>query len=190
MKNYPFLRIVACMIISIFFISAHVNAEVDPAVISKSSSTLVKLELLKGDDTGNLKLDDKITRCEFVTLVIRLMGYDKNTDTDDISLTFTDLSERHWAYKNFKIAVKRNLIKGYDDNTVGADNFVTYTEAQAILIRALGYEGTMTGKWPVNVLTKAEELKLNKNVDVPQDKQLTRGEASVLIYNSLLVDFK
>jgi len=190
MKNFSLIKLLIFLILTIPLIVMQANAAVDPAAISKGSSTLVKLELLKGDDSGNLKLSDKITRCEFVTLVIRLMGYNKNTNIDDIRLTFTDLSQRHWAYNNMKIAVKRNLIKGYDDNTVGADNYVTYAEAQTILIRALGYENTMTGKWPANVINKAAELNLNNNVDVPQNKQLTRGEASVLIYNSLTVNFK
>ena len=82
------------------------------------------------------------------------------------------------------------LFKGYTDNTVRPNDNVTFTEARAILIRALGYENTMSGKWPDNVINKAEELGLNRNLDLPKDKQITRGEASVLIYNSLTVDFK
>lgn len=190
MKKVSLIKLTVSLAVVILLLMVQVSAAVDPAVIDKSSSSLVKLGLLKGDPSGNLKLEDKVTRCEFVTLVIRLMGYDKTTSTDDISLSFKDLDKRHWAYNNIKIAVKRNLLKGYSNNTVGPDNYVTYAEAQAILIRALGYEDTLKGKWPENVVSKANELGLDENVNITENKQLTRGEASVLIYNSLTVDFR
>lgn len=165
------------------------NAEVDPAVQDRCANALVKLDLLRGDQNGNLKLGDKVKRCEFVTLVIRMLGYENETDLKDIDIKFKDLSEKHWSYNNMKIAYKYKLITGYDDNTIRPDNYVTFTEARAILVRALGYESTMEGKWPDNVINKSAELGLNKNLDLPNDKEITRGEASVLIYNSLLVDF-
>ena len=180
----------ACIFLIIISISAlNVFAETAPGAIEKSSSALVKLQLMKGDENGNLKLDNKVTRCEFLTMILRMMGYDKTVNADDIGITFSDLKKSHWAYNNIKIAVKTGLIKGYLDNTVGADNYVTYAEAQTIIIRALGYEKNLQGTWPQNVLDKVVELGLNKNIDVPKDKELTRGEASILIYNSLPVKF-
>jgi len=184
----------AKMLFALAFIIAipagQAKAAVDPAVEARSSNALVKLQLMRGDEKGNLNLKNKVTRAEFVTLVIRMLGYDKTSDTKDVNISFKDIAQKHWAYNNIKIAVKYGLIKGYTDNTVRPNDNVTFTEARAILIRALGYENTMSGKWPDNVINKAEELGLNRNLDLPKDKQITRGEASVLIYNSLTVDFK
>ena len=184
----------AKMLFALAFIIAipagQAKAAVDPAVEARSSNALVKLQLMRGDEKGNLNLKNKVTRAEFVTLVIRMLGYDKTSDTKDVNISFKDIAQKHWAYNNIKIAVKYGLIKGYTDNTVRPNDNVTFTEARAILIRALGYENTMSGKWPDNVINKAEELGLNRNLDLPKDKQITRGEASVLIYNSLTFDFK
>jgi hypothetical protein len=188
MKKASVARFSIGLLIMLLLFSIPAAAAVDPATINTSANSLVKLKLMQGDQTGNLKLQSKVTRCEFVTMVIRMMGY--SSDTAGVNLDFKDISKKHWAYNYIKIAVKNKLINGYPDNTVRPDNFVDYTEAQAILIRALGYESTLTGDWPDNVLNKSSELSLNKNISLAKDKQLTRGEASVLIYNSLTIDFK
>jgi hypothetical protein len=179
----------ACIFLIISIFTLNVCAETAPGAIEKSSSALAKLQLMKGDEKGNLNLENKVTRCEFLTMIIRMMGFDKTVSTGDVEISFSDLKESHWAYNNIKIAVKTGLVKGYLDNTVGADNFVTYAEAQTMIIRALGYEKNLQGTWPQNILDKAVELGLNKSIDVPRDKELTRGEASILIYNSLPVKF-
>lgn len=191
MKKFKVLTIKA-LIITVFFFSLavfQVSAELDPAVQEKCAKALVKLDLLRGDQNGNLKLKDKITRCEFITLVIRMLGLENDTGIQDIELKFKDISEKHWAYNNIKIAYKHKLITGYDDNTIRPNNYVTFTEARAVLIRALGYENTMEGKWPDNVINKSAELGLNKNLNLPKDKEMTRGETAVLIFNSLMVEF-
>lgn len=184
------IAIMITSIVIVFFSSfLQPSAETSNQTQEKCANALFKLGILKGDEKGNLKLADKVTRCEFLTMILRVLNYENNTDTKDIKIEFKDLSPKHWAYNNIKIAVVHNLIKGYDDNTMRPDNFVNFTEALAITIRALGYESKLVGKWPDNVINKSVELKLNRALEIPWDKELTRGEASILIYNSLVVDF-
>jgi hypothetical protein len=190
MKKISFKKITAILLIVLLLFVSQVSAAVDPAIISKSSNSLVKLDILRGDGQGNLKLNDKVKRCEFFSLVIRMLGYENNINTDGIEINFKDLSKKHWSYNNMKIALKYELVAGYLDNTVRPDNYVTYAEAQTVLIRALGYESALSGKWPENVINKSTELGVNKYLDMHRDKEITRGEASVLIYNSLTVNFK
>lgn len=176
------------MLFSLF--AFQVSAAIDPEVLKISSDSLVKLGIMVGDEKGNLNLKNNVKRCEFLALVIRTMGYEQETDTSEISIPFKDISKKHWAFESIKIALKHELVSGYPDNTVKPDANVSFAEAQAILLRALGYEKTLVGKWPDNVLNKASELGLNKSIDLKANKELTRGEAAVLIYNSLIIDFK
>ena len=189
MMKLKALRIFALLALILSLLTLQVSAEVDTTLQNKCAATLVRLQLLRGDQNGNLKLQDKVRRCEFITLVIRMLGYENDKDTSGVDFKFTDISSKHWAYNNMKIALKYKLITGYNDNTLKPDNYVTFTEARAVLVRALGYESTMTGKWPDNVINKASDLGLNKDIDLPKDKEITRGETSVLIYNSLTVKF-
>ncbi|HHW00930.1 MAG TPA: S-layer homology domain-containing protein [Clostridiaceae bacterium] len=196
MKKLHFFKliVIVCLIISFSFINANVSAsatqKVSQELIQTSSSALVSLGIMKGDEKGNLKLNDRITRCEFVALVNRMMDFENNTNVDNIELPFKDIKKKHWAYNTLRVALKRELINGYPDNTVRPDATVNFAEANAILIRALGHHKTLTGNWPDNVLNKSRELSISKGVELDKYKELTRGEASVLIYNSLTVDIK
>lgn len=189
MKKSYFIKIflVAIVIVSLFVMQ--VSAAVDNDIHVKCANSLVKLQIMQGDGKGNLRLSDKVKRSEFITMTIRMMGYDKDEQTENITVTFKDLTKKHWAYNNVKIALKYNLISGYPDNTIGIDKYVSFAEAEAIILRALSYQNTLAGSWPDNVVNKSIELGLNKNLDISHNKQLTRGETSVLIYNSLTVNF-
>lgn len=168
-----------------------VSAQVDPAVQQECAQTLNRLNIMLGDNSGNLLLDNKVTRTEFVTLVIRIMGYDRDTGITGISLSFSDTAQiKPWAVDYIKIAIKYNLLKGYTDSTIRPNNPVTNAEAQTILIRALGYESGIQGVWPDNIMQKAAELGLSADMLVEAGHQLTRGESAVVLYNSLSIDFK
>jgi len=182
------MQIILVIVVLLFFVNA--NAASDTTVQTKDANVLVKLNLLQGYSDGSLKLQNKINRSEFITLVVRMMGYDKNTDTSDVNLKFKDITPKQWAYNYIKIAVKRGVVAGYPDNTIAPNNYVTYSEALTVLIRVLGYQNNLTGKWPDNVINESTQLGLVKDLSVPQNKQLTRGEMSVLVYNSLTVNFK
>jgi len=188
-KKFSPVKIIIVLALVLMLLTVQVIAAVDPALQNKAAEALVKLELLRGDAKGNLKLNDRITRCEYFTIILRMMGYENTTNTDDVKMTFTDITKKHWAYNNMKAALKHGLVAGYD-NKLRPDDNVTLAEAEMVLIRALGYESTLTGKWPDNVTTKSAELGLDKNLSLPSDRKITRGEASVLIYNSLTIKFK
>lgn len=181
------MLIIASITFSLFFVS--VSASSDAELQNSSSETLYKLKILQGYEDGSLRLQDKIKRSEFITIIVRILGYENNTDVSGINITFKDIGKNHWAYNNVKIAMKYNIVDGYPDNTIAPDNFVTYAEALSVLVKALGYKDTLVGSWPDNVIGKSNQLGINKNILLPQNKQLTRGEVSVLVNNSLVVNF-
>lgn len=177
----------------VFFLIANINislaASSNNSVIEENANTLVNLGIMKGYEDGTLRLDNKIKRSEFITLVVKMMGYDKDTNLGNTKINFKDLPKKHWAYTNIGLALKYELVSGYPDNTVAPDKDVTYAEALAVVIRALGYEKSLKGKWPDNVVNKGAELNLNKNLSLSPNQPLTRGEMSVIIYNALTVNF-
>lgn len=189
MRKLHLLKILAVIFVVLSMVVLQVSAEVDPALIEHSSKSLVRLNLLRGDENGDLKLNDNIIRCEFITLIIRMLGHENDTDTADIIMEFKDFSNKHWSYNNMKAALKYKLIEGYPDNTFKPDNNVKFAEALTVLVRALGYESALEGKWPENVIKKSEELGISNNISLPGDREITRGEAALLIYNSLTVKF-
>ncbi len=179
--------IIIAFTLLIFSMQVQANVPTNANFEEIASKALVNLKLMMGDEQGNLNLENNVTRCEFVTLVNRMMTYD--VDDSSLSVPFKDISPKHWAYNNIKTALKHSLINGYTDNTVRPDNYVSFVEANAVIIRALGYDSNINKKWPEGIIDKSKEVGLDKNMKVPEDKLITRGEASVLIYNALTVNF-
>lgn len=184
-KVFSIITIITMLLLFI----TNVGAASDNSVIEKNANSLVKLGILKGYEDGSLRLDNKIKRSEFITLIVKMMAYDKDTDLAGTKINFKDLNAKHWAYNNIRVALKYQLVAGYPDNTIAPDKDVTYAEALAVAIRALGYENTLSGKWPDNVINTGTKLGLNKNLDLKADHPLSRGEMAVIVYNSLTVNF-
>ncbi|GAE89267.1 S-layer homology domain-containing protein [Acetivibrio straminisolvens] len=187
MKKYIILSLILAAILCLNSLS--VGAQSIPEIQAKNADALVTLGIMKGYEDGTLRLENKIKRSEFITLVVNLMGYNTDTDIGNVKVTFTDINKNHWAFNNIKLAIKYDLVSGYPDNTIAPNNDVTYAEALAVVIRALGYEKTLKGEWPENVVNKALELKLSTNLKLEPNHKLTRGEMSVIVYNALTVKF-
>lgn len=187
MKKYIILSFILAAVLSLT--SINISAQSIPEIQAKNADALVTLGIMKGYEDGSLRLENKIKRSEFITLVVNLLGYNSDTDIDNVKVTFTDINKNHWAFNNIKLAIKYDLVSGYPDNTIAPNNDVTYAEALAVVIRALGYESTLKGEWPNNVVDKAEELKLSTNLKLEPNHKLTRGEMSVIVYNALTVKF-
>lgn len=182
------LRVVSILlIIALFILPVHASPETD--LQDTCAKSLVGLKIMQGYEDGSLRLQNKIKRSEFVTLIVKMMGYDQDTDMNNVTVNFKDIKKSHWAFKYVRSSVKYKLIVGSPDNKFSPDSNITYAEALTVLIRSLGYESTLEGSWPDNVINKATQLGLNSNLDLTQSKQITRGEMSIMVYNSLTVDF-
>ena len=156
-------------------------------VIDNSADVLVKMGLLNGYPDGTLKLENNITRAEFCSLIVRMLGKNQAPLTNK----FSDIKENHWAYGVINRAAELGYLSGYEDGTFRPSNNITYAESCAILVNMLGYKDELTGSWPTNVISKAEELKLNVNLGgLDASHTMTRGEVSVMLVNSMNVRFK
>jgi hypothetical protein len=194
MKGIKLINIIMYIILFLIIIVIPVQmyAGTDDSIDIICSKALVNLKILRGNEKGELNLQNEITRREMVVLVNRMMAYeyyDDESNNKSITIPFKDISQKDWAYDDIKIALKYSLIKGYTDNTLRPDNRISFVEASALILRALGYENTINKKWPEGILEMGKELGLDKNLDMPDDKILTRGEASILIYNALSIKF-
>lgn len=155
-----------------------------------SANTLVKMNLMAGYPDGTLRLENNITRAEFATLVIKMLGYNDNPIKITTNKVFSDLKSTHWAYNSVMTATELKLLSGYEDNTFRPSNNITYAEVSSILIKVLGKGDDVTGKWPDNVVNMAEELNLNKNVEATHSDKLTRGQVSVMLINAMSLPIK
>jgi len=181
-----------CLLI-VFLILFQVTAlaeDSDQKIQQQSANAMVRLGLLKGYGNGDLGLERKITRAEFATVIIRMMGYEKNPIKVSSKISFKDLTKKHWSYSAVRMAASLGYIKGYSNKTFKPSNNITYAEAITIMVRVLGYGDKLSGKWPDNFINKAKALGILKNLDVSVNTPITRGNISILVTNSLNVQMK
>jgi len=149
------------------------------------------LDILKGDDQGNLNLDKPITRAEALALIIRISGLEVSADLMKGPTTFADVNANpglQWATGYINLGVSNNVVNGFPDGTFRGTNQVTYAEMAKMILYAMNYGVTVKGApWPAGVMAKADDLKLFDKVAAAPNLPAIRGDVVQMIDNSLTV---
>lgn len=147
--------------------------------------TLCDLGILIGDDAGNLQLDKPITRAEYATILLRVLGlYEDNIPS--AAPSFIDVPQTHWASGIIAHCAGMKIINGYGDGRFGPDDIVEYQDAITMLVRTLGYEPAIgNDKYPTGYLTKAGDLGLTVGVNGYNGGEIKRIDVAHLIFNAL-----
>ncbi|WP_100405646.1 S-layer homology domain-containing protein [Bacillus solitudinis] len=87
-----------------------------------------ELGIMNGDEQGNFRPGDEITRAQMATIVVNYKQLDVMTNTP---LSFTDTT-KHWARWNIEANLEAGIIKGYQDGTFKPN--AALTRAQAVVM--------------------------------------------------------
>lgn len=143
------------------------------------------LEIMNGDENGDLNLDKNVTRAEFIKMALCTSTLKNSINSGSTASLFSDLRASHWAIGYVSVGVKNGFIKGYLDGTFRPDNAVTLEEAVTVMLRIMGYSELDSGKYPEAQLAKYEEIHLNNKIFAVRGDTLTRRECMYLMYNAL-----
>ena len=91
--------------------------------------------LIKGDEKGNLNPDKSITRAEFITIVNKVMAYNK---TGDKIKNYKDLKQNDWYYSQIMTALEQGYIKGTSADTMSPNKDITRQEVMVIVNNIAG----------------------------------------------------
>lgn len=152
----------------------------------------VELGFVSGYEDGTFKPDRTITRAEFSKLMNSALHTEK-----EATLSFTDVGNKDWFYKEIKKSVASGFFSGYENNTFRPNNPIKREEvakvvSSAITIGEADGEGATFlsdyisiqewAKSSVNaVYNKGYILGYPEGVYRPE-KALTRAEAVKIIY--------
>lgn len=159
--------------------------DVQDTKLANAVERLSVLGVLNGYPDGTFRPDQPITRAEFSKIVVAVLGLSDAAKMSVANTKFTDVKADNWASGYINVGVDQNLFKGYTDGTFKPDRNVSQAEVLAVLIRALGYDPTVTGSWPANYVVKAYDLSLTKGVTVSATSAATRGQVALLTDNAL-----
>lgn len=98
---------------------------------------LVGLGIIQGDTSGDLLLDETVTRAQFVTMLSRLEQWELSQTE---STGFTDVPDGHWAQDAINHAATLGIINGMGDGTFQPDGAVTTQQIFTMLVRLAGQD--------------------------------------------------
>lgn len=139
-----------------------------------------------GIDTS-FKSEETITRAQFTSLIVDL-AYD-NILTASFDAGFEDVLEGNKYYNEINFACDADIVS--KNSLFRPDDAVTYGEATAMALRALGYGYVCEyyGGYPTGYMKYASETKLNVGIYKGTNEKLSGTDALMLLYNMLVVDF-
>ncbi|WP_053954728.1 S-layer homology domain-containing protein [Inediibacterium massiliense] len=153
---------------------------------------LVKTKAISGYPDQTFKPDNKITRAEFATVLVKAL---------DLELTsgkvFTD-TQNHWAKDYISTAYAKGIVSGYNENTFGANDLITREQMAVMVVKAIGLDQVIgnvsfTDKdqislWALDAIRVASIQKIvggyEDNTFRPSN-YATRAEAVTVIINAI-----
>lgn len=102
--------------------------------------------VLKGDDKGNLNLDQALTREQAMLMIAKLMGKEDEALNFKGQSTFKDAKNNAYWAPVIAWAEAQKLTNGMGDGTFGLGKEATKNQVVTMYLRVLGYEVTWAGK--------------------------------------------
>ena len=138
--------------------------------------------IMVGDNNGNFNPNNSVSRAEMATLICRMLGETENLQK---SSDFSDVPNSHWANNYVSKAVELGIINGYGDGKFGPSDSVTYEQAVAMVVRAIGgsEEAKERGDYPNGFLVVAEEIGLVYGIQAEKGEPLSRADIAIILYN-------
>ena len=178
------------MVLSIFapvFAEEDVTAE-NIAKDEEFIDFLKEQNIIEGDKSGNLMLDQDIDRASFAAILVRADGKDavaKSVAT--LPSKFADMNAAHWANGYATVAHDNLWMKGNTANEFMPGKSISYAEIATTLVRYLNEEkdGMV---YPTSYIAKATELGLfngTEEIAGEYTKNATRRNVFMMLYNAL-----
>lgn len=140
-----FLNVIATIALALFATPAMANYVLEQGPASypdlppshwayEAVTFLTDKQVVVGYPDGLYRPDQKVTRGEFSTMVIKALGlYEKDVP---LIFNYTD-TKGHWADRNIQVASYYGLVKGSGNGAFRPNDFVTRMEALNIILNAL-----------------------------------------------------
>jgi hypothetical protein len=98
--------------------------------------------LMEGIENNRFAPADHLTRAQFVTTLVRLLG---EAPAVDVKLAFTDVSLDSWYYGYVAKAVEKGIVNGVTADTFAPDRSISRQEMAIVMARAFELKAASTG---------------------------------------------
>lgn len=139
------------------------------------------------NENGGYNEDRPLTRAEFATAILRVIGYDEVASESKFP-SFSDVKKDAWYYDAVENIHSLNIMTGDGNGCFHPNANVTLEEAVKTVVVILGYDlsAQKQGGWPHGYMATATKLGV---LDALRTSgTFTRGDLAVILYNALDVE--
>lgn len=150
---------------------------------TKVGEELKSLGIIKGQDGGELNENSKLTREQALVVLVRMLGKEdeiSKSKFDDIK--FKDVPAGNFYEKYIAHAKSKGWTNGISPNLFGFEKNISTKAVATYFMRALGYEIDWSKD---DVMKKATELGIMKDVIAVENEDIIRGEVFLMMRNTL-----
>ena len=179
-------RIRTFLILTLFLVSMTGSAFAAGANTEQqtAASYLREAGIMVGNETGDMMLDQGLTRAQMAAVLTRIVTNPDHVEADSAyyrgQCKFTDVPD--WAKVYVGYCAANHLVAGYGNGLYGSYDPVTPAAACTVMLRCLGDVGV---EWSyATACQTAVELELAP-AEALAGTEITRGNMAVLIYRTM-----
>ena len=179
-------RIRTFLILTLFLVSMTGSAFAAGANTEQqtAASYLREAGIMVGNETGDMMLDQGLTRAQMAAVLTRIVANPDHVEADSAyyrgQCKFTDVPD--WAKVYVGYCAANHLVAGYGNGLYGPSDPVTPAAACTVMLRCLG---DVDMEWTYSTACQtAVELGLS-SAEALAGTEITRGNMAVLIYRTM-----
>ena len=159
--------------------------------LTKAVALLEGIGVTKGTSDTTFGTNEPVTRQQMAAFIYRLINRGKSLEGGENTTPFEDLYDDTF-YGMVSWANGMGIIKGISATEFDPDGSIILQDAYTMIVRALGYEKEAALAYPFDYIDVAEQSGVELDKDLPSsvsyEKELTRGNVAVLLYNAFYAD--
>lgn len=180
------MKKIFCIIASIFVMTSALcvsAAEMNSAQAERLSS----LGIMNGDPDGNMRLNNNITRAEAAKMLCIAKTTQDVIDSSEITESFKDVPESHWAYRYICYAKKNGIVNGDENGNFNPEANITNAEIAKMVVSLLGYSvfADNNGGYPIGYMLAATRFGVTDGLTLATDSPAIRNDVGIMINNAL-----
>ena len=187
LKRALSLTLASVMLLGMMVVGAGAASypDVDDADNIEAIEVLQAVQVMRGDEYGNFRPDDSVSRVEMAVVMALLLDLDY--EYYEASCPFTDVPA--WARGYVGACYANGIVSGYSANTYGASDGVTAVQAASMMMRALGYfkyDSDYADGFELSTVRQGTRIGIFSGVGSnAADKAMTRNQVAQMALNAL-----
>ena len=123
-------RIICALLAAVLVLGLAAPAFAAQAQVSleEAAQVLAALDIMTGDENGDLHLDQPVTRAEFTKLTVAASSWASSVGPAASISPYPDVPKTSWAAPYIQVAQEKGMVRGYLDGTFRPDSQIQLVE--------------------------------------------------------------